>query len=262
MSHPMYQVDAFTGELFHGNPAAVVMLPEWLPDATLQAVAAENNLAETAFVVPAGERFKLRWFTPELEIDLCGHATLASAFALLEHGYAPGPRVVFDSVSGELAVEREGELLVLDFPSRPASTIPMDPAVGAALGAAPVALMKARDVLAVFGTEAEVRALEPDFAALARGDALGVIVTAPGTDCDFVSRFFAPRAGIPEDPVTGSAHCTLVPYWSHRLGKAVLHARQVSARGGELFCEDRGSRVRIAGHAVEYLQGQIVVSPA
>ncbi|HVP38233.1 MAG TPA: PhzF family phenazine biosynthesis protein [Candidatus Saccharimonadales bacterium] len=258
MEYPMYQVDAFSAHRFHGNPAAVVLLPGWLADTTLQAVAAENNLAETAFVVPEGPGFHIRWFTPAVEIDLCGHATLASAFVLFTHGHATGDRVTFRSASGELAVEREGELLALDFPSRPAQEVGADPALTAALGKAPARVAKARDLLAVFATEADVRGLQPDFVALARLDALGVIVTAPGTDCDFVSRFFAPRAGIPEDPVTGSAHCTLVPYWSRRLGKTRLHARQVSPRGGELFCEDRGSRVRIAGRAVEYLKGTIV----
>ena len=261
MELPMYQVDAFTGRLFGGNPAAVVILEAWLPDATMQAIAAENNLAETAFVVPGGEESGLRWFTPTIEVDLCGHATLAAAHAMFRHGYARRSPIVFRYQGGTLAVAHEGDLLELDFPSRPAAPVaadtPLAAALGAALGAAPKEVLKARDLLAVFETREQVEALRPDFAAVARLDAFAVIVTAPGRDCDFVSRFFAPRAGIPEDPVTGSAHCTLVPYWSARLNKRKLHARQVSARGGELFCEDKGPRVTIAGRAVEYLAGHI-----
>ncbi len=258
MQIPVYQVDAFTGRLFRGNPAAVCPLEEWLPDETLQSIAAENNLAETAFYVPNGGSYHLRWFTPAVEVDLCGHATLAAAHVILDlrHEVA-GDRVAFHSKSGELAVERNGHLYALDFPSRPPAECPADPALVEALGARPDLVLKARDYLCVYQTEDQVRALAPNMEKLAAVDSFAVIVTAPGRDCDFVSRFFAPAKGIPEDPVTGSAHCTLIPYWSQRLGKNTLHARQVSRRGGELWCEDRGARVRIAGEAVKFLEGRI-----
>ncbi len=265
MELPIYQVDAFTGSLFAGNPAAVVLLNEFLPDATMRAIAAENNLSETAFVVPAKEGFHLRWFTPRVEVDLCGHATLASAFVLFTHGHAPGgrpapgDRIVFHTQSGDLVVERTDHRLALDFPARPAEPIAGDPALASALGRKPLEVLRARDHLIVYDSEETVRGLRPDFQALSGIEAFGFIVTAPGAGCDFVSRFFVPRAGIPEDPVTGSAHCTLVPYWSRRLGKRRLHALQVSERGGELFCEDRGARTRIEGEAVEYLEGRIRV---
>jgi PhzF family phenazine biosynthesis protein len=254
---PLFQVDAFTDRLFSGNPAAVVLLPAWLPDATLQAIAAENNLSETAYLVRKGETFGLRWFTPAIEVDLCGHATLASAFVLFEQRLASGPRVVFETRSGLLTVERRGELLAMDFPSwPPAPTAPML-SLARTLGIEPREVLASRYLLAVLDDRREVELLAPDLEAIAALDAFAVIVTAPGDDCDFVSRFFAPRAGVPEDPVTGSAHCTLTPYWSARLGKQTLHARQVSRRGGELFCEDRGERVTIAGRAVLYLAGKI-----
>lgn len=259
MKLPIFQVDAFADRVFAGNPAAVVLLQEWLPDAVLQGIAMENNLSETAFVVPRGASFDLRWFTPTVEVDLCGHATLASAHVIFEQGQAKGNEVVFESAGGTLTVRREGDLLAMDFPARPPRRVPDDPSLSAALGAAPQELQAARDLMAVYGSQAEVEALKPDFAALSGLDAFAVIVTAPGDTCDFVSRFFAPAVGIPEDPVTGSAHCTLVPYWSERLGKTALHARQISARGGELHCEHRGDRVVLKGRAVGYLHGQIEV---
>jgi predicted PhzF superfamily epimerase YddE/YHI9 len=255
----LYQVDAFTREVFGGNPAAVVPLEDWLDERRMQAIAAENNLSETAFFVRTGARARIRWFTPVTEVDLCGHATLAAAWVLFER-LDPGAReVVFDSASGPLPVRREGPRVVLDFPSRPGVPAPADAALVRGLGAAPREARRARDTLAVFEHEAEVRALRPDFAALAAVDSLGVIATAPGADADFVSRFFAPRAGVPEDPVTGSSHCTLVPYWAERLGRSKLHARQVSARGGELWCALEGDRVSIAGEAALYLEGVIRV---
>jgi PhzF family phenazine biosynthesis protein len=259
MELPIFQVDAFTGRLFGGNPAAVVLLPQWLPDATLQAIAAENNLAETAFVVPLQGAFGLRWFTPEVEIDLCGHATLASAHVLFHHGYAAPPEIVFQYQGGTLTVTQAGDLLAMRFPARPPQPAPCDAALVAALGATPREVHRARDLLAVFETQDEVEALRPDVQAIAALDAFAVIVSAPGQACDFVSRFFAPRAGIPEDPATGSSHCTLVPYWSARLGKPRLHALQLSRRRGELFCEHQGAWVQIAGRAVEYLRGHIVL---
>jgi PhzF family phenazine biosynthesis protein len=261
MKLPIFQVDAFTGELFGGNPAAVVVLDGWLPDATLQAIGRENNLSETAFVVPRAGDFELRWFTPEIEVDLCGHATLASAHVLFHHGYTQDSKVVFQCrEAGTLTVTRDGDRLAMDFPARPPAAAQLDrDAVAAALGAPPAEILSARDLLAVYTDQSEVEALRPDFAKVRALDAFAVIVTAPGDASDFVSRFFAPRAGIDEDPVTGSAHCTLVPYWSRRLGKKELHALQVSRRGGELYCQDRGERVVIGGRAVEYLRGEITI---
>jgi PhzF family phenazine biosynthesis protein len=257
MELPLYQVDAFASEPFRGNPAAVMPLDAWLPDATLQAIAAENNLSETAFLVRNGPDYDLRWFTPELEIDLCGHATLASGFVVLAELEPLRESVTFHTRSGPLAVTRDGPRLAMDFPARPPEPCATPEGLARGLGRAPERTLRSRDLLAVFATEEDVLALRPDMALLAALDALGVIVTAPGRGADFVSRFFAPRAGVPEDPVTGSAHCTLVPYWSERLGKKRLHAFQVSRRGGELFCENRGERVGIAGHAVLVLEGTL-----
>jgi PhzF family phenazine biosynthesis protein len=253
---PCYQVDAFTHRPFAGNPAAVCPLETWLPDATLQAIAAENNLSETAFFVPRGSDFDLRWFTPGTEVDLCGHATLASAFVLMTVREPGRTSVRFHSKSGPLDVTRAGDRYTLDFPARKAAPIPPPPALGAALhlSAPAEAVLKARDLVVVLPRAEDVRALVPDFAAIAALDAFAVMVTASGTgsdgDVDFVSRFFAPAKGVPEDPVTGSAHCTLTPYWVERLGRTRLRARQVSARGGELECALVGDRVRMTGGAV------------
>jgi len=257
-----YQVDAFTSQVFAGNPAGVCPLDAWLPDSTLQAIAAENNQSETAFYVRQIEGFELRWFTPTQEVDLCGHATLAAAHVLFNETREPGNRLRFSTKSGEMAVDRTAEGLVLDFPTRPAAECAAPANLLTGLGATPIFTGKARDYFAVYATEAEVAVLNPDLTALATLDSLGVIATAPGTDVDFVSRFFAPQAGIPEDPVTGSAHCTLIPYWAERLGKSQLTARQISRRGGELFCELSGDRVRIGGQAVTYLAGSINVFAA
>jgi len=257
MKLPYYEVSAFTTNPFGGNPAGVCPLAAWLPDSILQGIAANNNLAETAFTVPRGNDFELRWFTPMVEIDLCGHATLAAAFVLFNERGLRADEIRFHSRSGLLTVTRENNQLTLDFPSRPATGSATPEALIRGLGAKPGELLKARDYLAVFANEAEVRALKPDFATLKTLDCLGIIVTAPGSDCDFVSRFFAPGAGVDEDPVTGSSHCTLIPYWAERLGKAKLFARQVSPRGGELFCELVGDRARIGGHTVLYLKGEI-----
>jgi PhzF family phenazine biosynthesis protein len=256
---PIYQVDAFTSRVFGGNPAAVCPLEAWLPDATLQAIAAENNLSETAFFVGRGGRYEIRWFTPAQEVDLCGHATLASAHVVLSR-LAPGlQEVEFSSKSGPLRVTREGRLLALDFPTRAPARCPAPAGLAEALGRPPRETWASRDLLCLYEDEAAVRALRPDVDALGRLDAFAVIVTAPGDDVDFVSRFFAPKAGVPEDPVTGSAHCTLIPFWAERLGKRALTARQVSRRGGELRCELRGERVSIAGEAADYLEGTIDV---
>lgn len=257
MRIPIYQVDAFTHEAFGGNPAAVCPLETWLADATMQSIAMENQLSETAFFVPSEAPIRIRWFTPKAEVDLCGHATLAAASVYLEM-IAPGrEEVVFESASGPLGVRRDRGMYVLDLPARPAAPCEPPPALIEALGAHALTWLKARDYLGVFRSEAEVRALKPDFAALAAFDK--VIVTAPGEESDFVSRFFAPSIGIDEDPVTGSAHCTLTPYWAKRLGRPRLSARQVSARGGELLCEDRGARVSVAGRAVRYMEGTILL---
>lgn len=259
MRLPLYQIDAFTNRVFGGNPAAVVILDRWLPDDTCQAIAAENNLSETAFVVPDPDTTPLRWFTPTVEVDLCGHATLAAGHVLFAYHYPTRDRLRFSTRSGIVAVSRDAERLSLDFPARPAVRIAVSEELTAALGARPREAYAARDTLAVFDSEEVIRTLRPDFARLAMLDTFGVIASAPGDEVDFVSRFFGPRAGIPEDPVTGSAHCTLVPYWAARLGRQTLHARQLSLRGGELYCELNGDRVAIAGRAVEYLRGEIQV---
>ncbi len=259
MQLPLYQVDAFAERAFAGNPAAVCPLDAWLPDATMQAIAAENNLSETAFFVANGEGYDLRWFTPAAEIDLCGHATLASAF-VIEHFLSPGrTRLRFATKSGVLEVTRDGERFALDLPARPPQACTPPAGIAAALGRQPAEILFANAYLALFDEARSVAELQPDLAAIAKLDSDGLIVTAPGEDVDFVSRYFAPHVGIPEDPVTGSTHCALIPYWSRRLGKTRLEARQVSRRGGKLFCEDRGERVIVAGHAVLYLEGRIHV---
>lgn len=254
---PFYHVDSFTGRLFSGNPAAVVLLDSWPADETLQRVAAEINLPETAFVVEEKEAVRLRWFTPVMEVDLCGHGTLAAAHVWFTQCRPYAIEVAFETRSGSLTVRRSVDLLVMDFPSRPAVPVSPPAELAAALGVAPREVLKARDYLCVFDDETVVRRLQPNMERLARLEALGTIVTAAAQEADFISRFFAPRAGVPEDQVTGSSHCTLVPYWSKRLGKKELLAHQVSPRGGELFCTDRGDRTLIAGHAVLFAEGSI-----
>jgi predicted PhzF superfamily epimerase YddE/YHI9 len=258
---PMFQVDAFTSRVFHGNPAAVVPLEEWLDAGVMQAIAAENNLAETAFIVPKKKgEFEIRWFTPLLEMDLCGHATLASAHVLFEHVGIEAERVVFRSKSGPLPVERSDDgLLELDFPARPASKVRVTAAMSSACGHEPSEAYLARDLMLVFENRRAIYDMEPDMIGMRNLDGFGVIVTAPGSGHDFVSRFFAPKAGVPEDPVTGSAHCTLAPYWGERLGKSMLMAHQVSRRGGEMRCECVKGRVKMAGHAVTFFDGRIRV---
>ena len=255
---PYFEVHAFTKRCFAGNPAGVCLLEnDWLPDAQMQAIATENNLAETAFLIARAEYFDLRWMTPVMEVDLCGHATLAAAHVLFRHLNYARDEVRFQSQSGELVVTKSGGRLVLDFPARPVAEGVVPNELTEALGARPAEVLKGRDYFAIFATQSEVAALQPDLARVAQLDLQGVVVTAPGDDCDFVSRYFAPQVGIPEDPVTGSTHCTLIPYWSARLGKKDLFARQISARGGELYCEDRGARVGIGGDAVTYAEGKI-----
>jgi PhzF family phenazine biosynthesis protein len=259
MKLPLWQVDAFTRQRFGGNPAAIVPLREWLPDATLQAIAAENNLAETAYFVAQGDDYAIRWFTPTLEVPLCGHATLASAWVVLNRMEPERAAVTFHSKSGPLHVTRDGERLAMDFPAIAVEfSAPNKPLV-TALGTPPKGLFSGFQWLAEYESEALVRTLKPDLRALAEIDIHAVIATAPGTDCDFVSRFFAPAAGVPEDPVTGSAHSRLIPFWAQKLGKTKLFARQVSARGGEIWCELKGDRVVMSGHAALYLEGTIEV---
>jgi predicted PhzF superfamily epimerase YddE/YHI9 len=254
---PFFWVDAFTDRVFAGNPAAVCPLDAWPSDTVMQGAAFENNLAETAFFVAlGGNRYHLRWFTPALEVDLCGHATVAAAWVVMNRLQPGLTDVVFDSRSGELRVRRDGDSYELDFPSRPPRRILPPTGLIAALGSEPEECWTGeRDLMVVYPNEQRVRALAPDYVKLAAVDAFAVIATAPGLERDFVSRFFAPRAGINEDPVTGSAHCTLTPYWAQRLGKGVLRARQISPRGGDLLCTLRGERVGIAGGAVLYATG-------
>jgi PhzF family phenazine biosynthesis protein len=256
----MYQVDAFTEKLFRGNPAAVCPLDGWLPAELMQKIAMENNLAETAFYVTGPKRHEIRWFTPAVEVDLCGHATLASAFVLFNFGGYQGSTVEFDSRSGPLSVRRDGKLLTLDFPADPPAPAEAPEQLIRALGAQPVQAYKGKtDYMLVYGEQREVEDLAPDMGLLAKVAARGIIVTAPGREVDFVSRFFAPAVGVDEDPVTGSAHCALGPFWQGRLGKTDLTALQLSKRQGWLWCSLAGDRVKISGHARAYLEGWIEV---
>jgi PhzF family phenazine biosynthesis protein len=261
MRTPIFQVDAFASRLFAGNPAAVMPLERFPADVVLQNLAAENNLAETAFIVPEGGDFRLRWFTPAVEVPLCGHATLASAAVLMERLEPLRREVVFHSASGPLRVVRTDRGYSMDFPVRPITPSDTSPALSAALGGAVVeSYVNPFNYLAVVETAAELRALTPDMSAVARLDRSGVIVTAPGGEgYDFVSRYFAPAKGIPEDPVTGSAHCTLAPYWAKRLGKTEFRAFQASRRGGELGVRLLGDRVALEGTCVFYLEGTVEI---
>jgi PhzF family phenazine biosynthesis protein len=260
MNLTIYQIDAFTKEVFKGNPAAVCPLDEWLDESLMQRIALENNLAETVFFVKKGDVYEIRWFTPLAEIDLCGHATLASGFVLFELLKTEDNFIRFHShKSGELTVEKRDERLILDFPSRPVSPVDAPEGLIEALGKAPQEVFKARDYFLIYESEEEILGIKPNFSKLLDVGAHGYIVTAKGDSADFVSRFFAPEVGVPEDPVTGSAHCNLIPFWAERLGKNELFARQVSARGGELFCELKGDRVKIGGNAAFYLKGEIYV---
>jgi predicted PhzF superfamily epimerase YddE/YHI9 len=300
MNIPIFQVDAFTNKVFKGNPAAVCILEKWLDDKILQDIAEENNLSETAFIVKKDNYYDLRWFTPKIEVDLCGHATLATAFVIFSFPPRSGREcqinksvrqmpcppqarspqenetnitpcineglhleenlnsVDFKTKSGFLSVEKLEDILMMDFPSRkPVKTETSDILIDA-LGIKPKEVLKSRDLLVVFENESQIKEIKPDFEKLKQiKDVMAVIISAPGDSVDFVSRFFAPNAGILEDPVTGSSHSTLIPFWAERLGKSKLHAHQLSSRGGELFCEDRGERVKIGGNAVLYLKGEI-----
>jgi PhzF family phenazine biosynthesis protein len=261
MKIPIYQVDAFASEVFSGNPAAVCILDSWIDDNMLQSIAAENNLSETAFLVRNDDGFDIRWFTPKAEVALCGHATLASAFVLFTcQGWSKKEIHFYTRKSGKLVVGKRNGLLEMDFPSRPAHIQIPPLGLEEALGVVPIAIHgSVEDLLVVLESEKAVRELQPDFSALERLECRGIIVTSKGSRSDFVSRFFAPRLGIPEDPVTGSAHCVLVPYWSSEVHKKNLHAFQISKRGGELFCVDAGDRVKISGRAVLYLEGVITI---
>ncbi|MDB6086012.1 MAG: hypothetical protein JWN43_3893 [Gammaproteobacteria bacterium] len=259
MRTPIFQVDAFTSSRFAGNPAAVMPMDHFPDDTVLQAIAAENNLAETAFLVPDGDDYRLRWFTPAVEVPLCGHATLASAAVVMERLNRGRSAVLFHTASGPLPVKRKDAGYVMNFPVRSADPIPTPPKLVAALGATPVqVLVDAFNYLAVLDTAQSVRELSPDLAAIARLDRDGVIVTAEGGgNYDFVSRYFAPAKGIPEDPVTGSTHCSLTPYWAKRLNRTALRAFQSSPRGGELICRLLGDRVELEGTCVFYLEGSV-----
>jgi PhzF family phenazine biosynthesis protein len=261
MRTPIFQVDAFTTRRFAGNPAAVMPMEGFFADEILQALAAENNLAETAFLVPEGGDYRLRWFTPLLEVPLCGHATLASAAVVMERLEPERSEVVFHSVSGPLTVKRTETGYVMDFPARPSEPVAAPPGLAEALGVDPVeVVVNVFNYMARLESAQIVRALAPDMAAIARMDRLGVIVTATGDEgYDFVSRYFAPAKGIPEDPVTGAAHCMLAPYWARRLGKTEFRAFQASRRGGEVLCRLVGDRVELEGSCVFYLEGEVEI---
>jgi len=260
MKIKIYQADAFTKNLFGGNPAAICPLMEWLPDAVLQNIAAENNLAETAFYTKSSNGFHIRWFTPVTEVDLCGHATLAAAHVIFTEQDFSGNEITFDSRSGKLTVRKENNLLILNFPADKMEKVSLSLRLIAALGSTPIEAYKGReDFMLVYGTQEQIERMRPDFRKLAEVEARGIIITAKGNDCDFVSRFFAPQFGIDEDPVTGSAHTSLTPYWSAKLGKTELTAMQLSKRKGHLRCKHLGERVEIAGESISYMKGEIEI---
>ena len=252
-------MDAFASELFRGNPAAVVPLEEWLPDTVLLSIALENNLSETAFLVPSGIGYHIRWFTPVVEVALCGHATLASAHVVFSELGFDGETIEFQSKSGPLPVKRGEGGYIMDFPAEPSDSCDVPKPLIEGLGFEPALVMKGTDYLAIVSKQQQIEELAPDFRQLAQLDSRGVIVTAPGDDCDFVSRCFFPQTGVDEDPVTGSAHCQMTPYWVDRLGKSKLVAWQLSARGGKVICEMQGDRVMLEGEAVKYMEGKIEI---
>ncbi|WP_114821591.1 PhzF family phenazine biosynthesis protein [Chryseobacterium sp. KLBC 52] len=257
MKLELYQIDAFTESVFHGNPAGVVPLKNWLPDEILLKIARENAVAETAFFIDNGDRVHLRWFTPEIEMDLCGHATLATAHCLVSILHYQSDRIIFETKSGELTVDVKDGMYYMDFPSRMPETSTLPDIISRSLNIQPKEVFKARDYVLVYDSEEDVKkiCIERSVFDLINLDPGGVIVTATGTDCDFVSRYFTPQSSILEDPVTGSAHCSLIPFWSSRLGKDQLFARQISERGGELYCENKNERVIVAGKAQTYSAG-------
>jgi PhzF family phenazine biosynthesis protein len=260
MTTPFYQVDAFTDRLFGGNPAGVCPLEKWLPDDTMQKIAQENNVSETAFFIKEDNGFHIRWFTPKVEVNLCGHATLASAHILFHHMDYPEKMISFKSRSGELNVSREGELLILDFPANKPQRASLPDAFVQAMNITPIQCYRGKDdYLLLYKNQREIEELIPDFRKLEKVDARAVIVTSAGEKADFVSRFFAPRVGVDEDPVTGSAHTVLIPFWAEKLGKTEMNALQLSRRGGRLFCRLRDDRVDIGGKAVTYLEGRLMI---
>ncbi|WP_350284209.1 PhzF family phenazine biosynthesis protein [uncultured Croceitalea sp.] len=262
MKIPIYQIDAFANTVFSGNPAAVCILQTWLPPQTMQRIAQENNLAETAFIVQKDSIFELRWFTPETEVDLCGHATLASAYVLFEYkGFKKNTIQFYSPRSGHLSVTKgSNDLMTMDFPEDELIAYEENTELNEAIGLTPKNTFKGKtDYLLIYDSQQKIEAISPNFHLLDAIDCRGVIVTAPGKDVDFVSRFFAPLCGIPEDPVTGSAHTSMTPYWSKVLGKTKLSAKQLSKRGGELQCEYLKGRVKISGKAVPYLMGEITI---
>lgn len=257
MKIPMYQVDAFTEEIFRGNPAAICILNEWLDEKLMQNIAMENNLSETAFCIVKEDLCELRWFTPEEEIDLCGHATLATAYVIFEILNYPGSTVKFTTKSGILTVEKQGDIMTMEFPSREGTKVEITDQLIKGLGKESKEAYESRDLMIVYENEQEIRELNPNMEELKLVDAFGIIVTAKGESSDFVSRYFAPSCGVPEDPVTGSAHCTLIPYWSKILGKNKMIAHQLSKRGGVLQCEHVGDKVKISGKAKLFFKGEI-----
>jgi PhzF family phenazine biosynthesis protein len=260
MKLPLFQVDAFAYGLFKGNPAAVVPFTKWLPDKTMQQIAMENNLSETAFFIPEDDHFHIRWFTPKAEVNLCGHATLATAHVLFTELNFHGNEIQFNSKSGILTVRKWEDKLQLDFPADHVHPVELNHVFTDALGVKAIAAFKGRtDYLLLFESEEMIQNIKPNFHLLKQTDARGIIVTSAGNEVDFVSRFFAPRVGVDEDPVTGSAHTSLVPFWAARLHKTDLTALQLSERGGQLWCTMAGDRVLIAGKAVTYLRGEIEI---
>ena len=259
MKLTIYQIDAFAEKVFQGNPAAVVPLDEWLPDDVLLNIALENNLSETAFFVSEGDGYRIRWFTPVSEVDLCGHATIASAYVLFNILNYENPQIRFLSRSGELTVVRDADLFQLNFPVAKIQQVDIAGIVEKALGKVPAEVWSSEDLIVVFESQSEIEAITPNFPLLKTINVRGVIVTAKGDDADFVCRFFAPRYGIDEDPVTGSAYCELMPYWANKLNKSVLHAKQLSKRSGDIWCELVGDRVLISGKAVHYMTGEITI---
>ena len=257
MEIPLYHIDAFASRLFEGNPAAVCPLEKWLPDEIMQSIAKENNLSETAFFVPKGKGFQIRWFTPTSEVDLCGHATLASGYALFHILGYKGDTIAFDSRSGVLIVTKREDRMVMDFPSQPPVLCDTPKEIVQAFEAAPVECLKAEDYVVVFEHERDIESADPDLSQLSKLDLRGVIITAKSTRYDFVARFFAPKYGVPEDPVTGSAYTQLAPYWASKIGSKRFRVKQVSSRGGELTCELVHDRVLISGKAIKYMEGKI-----
>jgi PhzF family phenazine biosynthesis protein len=259
MKLPLYQVDAFAKKAFEGNPAAICPLQKWLPDEVLLSIAEENNLSETAFFISTDKDFHIRWFTPTIEVDLCGHATLAAAFIIFNELNYKQDQIIFESKSGSLTVTRNNTLLVMDFPAQTPVICELPGEIEQAFSVKAIEVLKSEDYIIVVDNENDVLTAKPNLSLLNTIDLRGVIITARSNYYDFVSRFFAPKCGIDEDPVTGSAHTQLVPYWANQLDKNILHAKQLSSRGGELYCENLGNRVTISGYAIKYLQGEIEI---